>query len=164
MSTTETNKLPLLIDRPLLAIKALSGTSSPVGTVDPGSGTSAVMLVDGAGTGALVETIQLIQRVSGDTTAVNLYLSPSALVLGADAFFFRQAQIAGGGDPGVTLDVGLPHLLAPVPHAGGNAAADDAIPQFQGLRLPKDWALWAAAASATPVATAPLILVTGGYY
>lgn len=165
MASTSTNKAPLLIDRPLLEIKRLDGTSTPAGSVDPGSGTNAVLLVDcTANDGALIEVVQLVQRVAGNTTSVNLYLSTNAGLVGSDAFFLAQTNLSGGGDPGVTVSFPLPELLAPVPHAGGNDAATNAIPQFRGLRLAKGWALWAAANSSTPVANAPNILAMGGYF
>jgi hypothetical protein len=165
MASTSTNKAPLLIDRPLLEIKRLDGTSTPAGSVDPASGTNAALLVDcTANDGALIEVVQLVQRVAGNTTSVNLYLSTNAGLLGADAFFLAQFNLSGGGDPGATAVFPLPSLLAPVPHSGGNDAATDAIPQFSGLRLAKGWALWAACNSSTPVATAPNILVQGGYF
>lgn len=165
MASSSTNKQPLLIDRPLLKIASLVGTLTPAGSVDPGSGTNGVLLVDCTSSdGALVETVQLVQRVAGNTTSVNLYLSTSALSIGADASFLAQANIAGGGDPGTTASFVLPPLLAPVPHAGGNDAASDAIPQFSGLRIANGWALWAACNSATSVANAPNVLVQGGYY
>lgn len=164
MSSGSTNKQPLLMDRGLLAIEATAGTSSPVGSVDPGSGTAAKMLVDATSNdGALLESVRLIQRVSGDTTPINFYLSRSATTL-ESAFFLGQATIVGGGDPGATAELDLPKILAPIPHAGGNNAVSDAIPQFRGLRLAKGWALWCAAASATPVASAPLVMATGGFY
>jgi hypothetical protein len=165
MASTSTNKAPLLIDRPLLEIKRLDGTSTPSGSVDPGSGTNAVLLVDcTANDGALIEAVQLVQRVAGNTTVVNLYLSANAGLLGGDGFFLAQANLSGGGDPGATANFSLPLLLAPAPHAGGNDAATDAIPQFQGLRLARGWALWAACNSSTPVANAPLVLAQGGFY
>ena len=165
MASTSTNKRPLLMDRPLLKLVSLVGTSTPAGSVDPGSGTNAVALVDcTTGDGALVEAVELVQRVAGNTTSVNLYLSPSALSLGSDAVFLAQTNIAGGGDPGVRAAFSLPPLLSPVPHAGGNDAATDDIPQYRGLRIQPGWALWAACNSATPVANAPNILVQGGFY
>jgi hypothetical protein len=165
MASTSTNKAPLLIDRPLLEIKRLDGTSTPAGSVDPASGTNAALLVDcTANDGALIEVVQLVQRVAGNTTSVNLYLSTNPALLGADAFFLAQTNLSGGGDPGATAIFPLPALLAPVPHSGENNTATDLIPQFKGLRLAKGWALWAACNSSTPVANAPNILVQGGYF
>lgn len=165
MASTSTNKTPLLIDRPLLRIKRLDATSTPAGSVDPGSGTNAALLVDcTTGDGALIEDIRLIQRVAGNTTSVNLYLSTSASIVGVEAHFIGQVNIAGGGDPGTVVRFPLPLLLAPVPHAGENNGATDAIPQFAGLRIERGLALWAACNSATPVANAPNILVQGGWY
>ena len=170
MSSSSTNKTPLLMDRPLLAVRRLDATTSPVSTIDPGSSSSGVLLADcTSNDGALIEDVWLIQRVDGNTTAVNLYLSTNALILGsvtldgsAGAWFIGRAQFAGGQPVGAVQPFTLPRLLAPVPHAGDSSAA--AVPQFRGLRLAKGLALWAAVESTSVVPNAPEIAVQGGYY
>lgn len=173
MASTSTNKAPLLEDRPLLEICRLDGTSTPAGSVDPGTGTGGTLLVDcTSNDGAVLHDIWLIQRVAGDTSSVNLYLSSSATVLGTittgqqvDSWFLGQFGFSVGGDPGSTLSFQMPKILAPVPHAGSNVGVNsDEPPQFRGLLLRKGLALWAAVNSATPVAGAPLIAVQGGFF
>ena len=170
MASTSTNKAPLLEDRPLLEICRLDGTSTPAGSVDPGTGTSGTLLVDcTSNDGAVLHDIWLIQRKAGDTSPVNLYLSSSATVLGTittgqqvESWFLGQFGFPVGGDPGSTLSFAMPRILAPVPHAGANVGSE--IPQFRGLLLRKGLALWASVNSATPVANAPLIAVQGGFF
>jgi hypothetical protein len=170
VSSSSTNKQPLLVDRPLLEIRRLDATTATSNDVDPATGTSGVLLVDcTSGDGALIESIWLIQRVAGNATPVNLYLSTSNQLLGsltdggsAGSWFLGQAGFDVGPDPGGTVEFDLPKLLAPVPHAGANA---DASPlQFRGLRLQEGQALWACVASTSAVPGAPLIAAQGGYY
>lgn len=172
MSSSSTNKTPLLMDRPLLVVRRLDATTSPVATIDPGTSSNGVLLVDcTANDGALVEDVWLIQRVDGNTTPVNLYLATNALLLGstttdgsAGAWFVGRANFAGGQPPGSHVSFRLPKILAPVPHAGENNTVSDEIPQFRGLRIAKGLALWAAAESASVVPDAPSIGAQGGYY
>lgn len=171
MASSSTNKQPLLIDRPLLTISRLDNTTSPAGGVDPGTGSSGVLLVDCTGNdGAVIDTVWLIQRVDGNATGVNLYISTSAHGIGvtatgaaANAAFLARQVFATGGHVGDTVEFKLPRLLAPVPHAGVNAA-DGQPPQFRGLYLQKGQALWAAVDSVATVPGAPNIGCQGGFF
>lgn len=170
MASSSTNKQPLLIDRPLLVIAGLKDSTSPASGVEPGTGSNGVLLVDcTANDGAVLDTIWLIQRVDDNATAVNLYLSTSALSLGvtasggaANAHFLGRFGFGATQKVGATVEMVLPKLLAPVPHAGANVSNEP--PQFRGLYIQRGLALWAAAASATAVAEAPNIACQGGYY
>ena len=170
MAASSTNKQPLLIDRPLLEVKRLDATTSPAGTVDPGTGSTGVLLVDcTSNDGAVLDSIWLIQRVASNQAAVNLYISSSGYSLGvtatggsAQAFFLGRAAFAGTAAVGETMEFKLPKLLAQVPHAGGNV--DNGPPQYRGLYLRKGLALWAAVESVTAVAAAPNIGCQGGYF
>lgn len=170
MASSSTNKAPLLIDRPLLEVKRLDATTSPAGTVDPGTGSTGVLLVDCTNNdGAVLDSVWLIQRVASNQTAVNLYISSSGYSLGvtasggsASAFFLARVAFGSTAPVGETIEFKLPKLLAPVPHAGANV--DNNPPQFRGLYLRKGLALWAAAESATAVAAAPNIACQGGYF
>lgn len=170
MSSSSTNKQPLLMDRPLLEVRRLDATSMPVTSVDPATGTSGVLLVDcTSNQGALIESVFLIQRVAGNSVPVNLYLSTSNQLLGsitdggsADSWFLAQTSFEVGPDIGAMIEFTLPHVLAPVPHAGA-ATGSDAI-RFRGLRLAAGQALWACVSSTSAVPGAPLIAAQGGFY
>jgi hypothetical protein len=163
MASTSTNKAPLLIDRPLLSIERLDGTSTPTGSVDPGSGTNARLLVDCTNNdGALIECIALIERLPDAPSVVNLYLSRSSLLVNADAYFLGRVSGYTGSVAGDVALFALLPILAPVPAA--SPAEGTAVPQFQGLRLARGLALWAACDTQTPAAGAPNILVQGGFY
>lgn len=170
MAASSTNKQPLLIDRPLLVVTSLRETTSPASGTEPGTGSNGVLLVDcTANDGAMIDSLWLIQRVAGDTTGVNLYISSSGLSLGvtanggaANAHFLGRFGFGAGEGVGATAEMALPKLLAPVPHAGSTAAGEP--PQFRGLHLQRGLALWAAVNSATAVASAPNIACQGGFY
>lgn len=170
MASSSTNKAPLLIDRPLLVVTGLRETTSPVTGVEPGTGSTGVLLVDcTANDGAMIDSIWLIQRVDDDATAVNLYLSTSASSLGvtasggsAGAQFLGRFGFGATQKVGATVEMKLPRLLAPVPHAGSNI--DNEPPQFRGLCIQRGLALWAAAASPAAVPAAPNIGCQGGFY
>jgi len=170
MAASSTNKQPLLIDRPLLVVASLRETTSPAGGTEPGTGSNGVLLVDcTANDGAAIDSLWLIQRVDNDVTPVNLYVSSSGLSLGvtasgsaANAQFLGRFAFGVLQKVGATVEFALPKLLAPVPHAGSTAAGEP--PQFRGLYLQRGLALWAAASSASAVASAPNIACQGGFY
>ncbi len=166
MASTSTNKAPLLMDRPLLVIAKLDGTSTPPGSVDPGSGTNAKLLVDCTNNdGALIEAIGLIRRTTDTAPAVALYLSTSSLLVNSDALFLGAfAHQETDGEPGEIAFFPLLPLLAPVPHAGFGGPANADTPQFLGLRISRGLALWAACDVQTPATGAPNIIVQGGFH
>lgn len=166
---TSTNKQPLLMDRPLCRVRRLD-QSSTIGSIDPGTGTNGVLLVDCLqNDGALLENIWLIQRVANDRTLVNLYLSTSNVSLGvtasggqADSFFLARTQMPVQAEIGFGQDFRLPRLLAPVAHAGPTGNPE--VPQLRGLRVEKGFALWAACEGPGPHPNAPNIGVMGGLH
>lgn len=168
MNTT-TNKLPLLMDRPYCRVLRLDGTST-VGSIDPGTGTNAVLLLDCTqNDGALVENIWLLQRFADDVTRVNLYLSTSNVSLGvtasggqADSFFMGTAEMPINAEIGNTVDFRLPRVLAPVAHA--SASGNPEVPQLRGLRVEKGYCLWAACDGPGPHPNAPNIGIMGGLH
>lgn len=176
MSTSSTNKQPLLVDRPLLEVVSLTGTTHAPGTTEPAAGTVGVLLVDcTSGDGACIDDIWLVQRRDNDVSSVLLFISTSGQSLGvtasggaAAAAFLGKVAFASGAKAGATISWQPPKLLAPVPHAGGNVGyivnGPTEVPQFRGLLLPKGKALWAAVESATAVANAPNIGCQGGFY
>jgi hypothetical protein len=171
MASSSTNKQPLLIDRPLLVVSRLDNTTSSVTSVDPGTGSNGVLLVDcTANDGAVIDAVWLVQRVDDDASKVNLYISSSAYSLGvtasggpAAAHFIGRFGFAAAAKAGDHIGAKLPKLLAPVPHAGSNGS-DGEPPQYRGLYLQKGQALWAAVNSAAAVAAAPNIACQGGYF
>ena len=171
MSSSSTNKQPLLVDRPLMVVTRLDNSTSPAAGVDPGTGSNGVLLVDcTAGDGAVVDTIYLIQRMDDDATKVNLYISSSAHSLGvtatggsSNAHFIGRFGFAAAQKVGAQAEMKLPKLLAPVPHAGSNGT-DGEPPQYRGLYIQKGQALWAAADSTAAVPGAPNIACQGGYF
>jgi|GEM_PF-1767871 hypothetical protein len=178
MATTSSNKQPLLIDRPLHVVARLDQTSQPAGSVDPGTGTNGVLLVDCTGTsdGAFLDTIFLIQRVSDDESIVNLFFSESNGMLGvvttggqANAWFINTCKFPATTPVGQHVEFELPHVLSPIPHAGANLALQGRSgvsepPRYRGLYVPRGKALWAAVFHPAPVPHAPNIACQGGWY
>lgn len=170
MAASSTNKQPLLVDRPLLAVESLTTSHAPVGALDASTGVAGVLLVDCTqNDGALISDIAAINRVASHTCDIALYLSRSSLTLGVNAASGGFGGLGIGvlkvptGDQGVWTSLALPKLLGPVPHAGGNDA-NGRPPQFRGLPISRGWALWAAVIGTAPDANAPNIACVGGFY
>lgn len=186
MPSSSTNKQPLLVDRPLHAVARLDQTSQPAGSIDPGTGTNGVLLVDctGSSDGAMIDSIFLIQRSSSDESIVNLFFSTSNAMLGttttggqANAWFINTCKFAADTPAGQFIEFALPFVLSPVPHAGqntvtntsplGSRAVGDTYsdpPRFRSLLVPRGLALWAAVFSPAPNPDAPNIACQGGWY
>jgi hypothetical protein len=180
MSSSSTNKSPLLIDRPLHVVARLDQTSQPAGSLDPGTGTNGVLLLDctGSSDGAFIDTIYLIQRVSDDESIVNLFFSESSGILGvtttggqANAWFINTCKFPPTSSAGSFVEFSLPFVLSPVPHAGTMEAVPmsgtvgvQAPPRFRGLYVPRGKALWAAVFAPAPIPEAPNIALQGGWY
>jgi hypothetical protein len=174
MASSSASKQPLLVDRPLHVVARLDQSSQPAGSVDPGTGTNGVLLVDctGSSDGAMLDTIYLIQRSSNDATVVNLFFSTSNQVLGVtttggqtNAWFINTAKFVATAAAGMQAEFVLPYILAPIPHSGGQASASaDIPPRYRGLMIPRGLALWAAAFTPTPNPNAPNIGAQGGWY
>jgi hypothetical protein len=170
MPSSSTNKQPLLIDRPINRIIRLDNTSMPANVVDPGTATNGALLLDcTANDGALLETIQLIQRAPNDTTEIRLFLSTSSLALGtglggavADSQYLASLAFGPDQPVGAIVEFLLPKVLFPIPMAG---ASTDSVPlQYRALRIEKGRALWAAANNTTPSFSVPQIQIQGGFH
>lgn len=170
MSSSSTNKAPLLIDRPFMRVRGLEQSTGLTGTVDPGTSSNGVLLLDCTkNDGACVDSIWLIQRVAGNTATINLYLSSSAVALGtayagskAESYYLGSLVFPSSSAVGATVEFKLPKVLSPVPHAGAQTGGEPL--QFRALLVESGMALWAAAQSAVPVSGAPLIALQGGFY
>jgi len=167
MSSTSTNKQPLLVDRVLHEIVDLAGSTVAQGAgIDITGTNSATIIVDcTTNDGAIIEDIYSIARATATGYKVNLYLSS------ASDYLRQQQSVYLGSLTGSTTVVtktriasgDLPYILAPIPSVA-DAGGEN---RFAAIYIPRGKALWAAveAQSATDQAlTAPLIGVQGGYY
>jgi len=164
MSSSSTNKQPLLDDRPLHTFAILG--SSPC-LSDPANFSSLVpgglsLLVDCSGNdGGVIDSLSIIAN-QATTTAVSVlfYVSGSPTVFGvtgANAALVASAVVQSG-TIGQRTNVSLPPLSIPVPNLGGQATVTEESKKNTGLYIPAGVVLYVGL-SAPILAPTPLTKV-----
>ena len=173
MSSSSTNKQPLLVDRPLHTFAILG--ASPCLT-DPANFSSLVAgglspLVDCSGNdGGVVDSLSIIANQAG-TTAVSVlfYVSSSPTVFGiteANAALVASAAVQSSA-AGERTNVPLPPLSIPVPNLGGQSSVTEVSKKNTGLYVPAGIVLYVGI-SAAILAPTPLtkinVFAQGGLF
>jgi hypothetical protein len=175
VSSTSTNKQPLLIDRPLHEFVSLGPTP---GLIDPLNFASVlsggcVPLVDCISEntdGAMVDSLSVVANQANTTQAwVVFFLSRSPSSLGVNGL--NTAQVASARiasiAAGERVNVPLPALSVPVPSLGGEASPTEESKKNTGLFVPGGRILYVGLSEPlllpTP-ATTINVFAQGGYY
>lgn len=171
MSSTSTNKQPLLVDRPLHEAALIGGVAalSSATNLNTPILSGLTTLVDCSGNdGAVIDSVSVLITESATTQGkILLYLGD-----GTSLFYVADADIPNGNLLGDRINVSLPPLSVPVPHLAGPAATTTAYPsetdkKNTGLLVPSGRQLYvgiAAALSAPSAATRVVVTAQGGYY
>ena len=159
MSSTATNKQPLLIDRPLHVVydldKAITGVASS-GSVNIIGTNTAIACVNAIGTdGAILEDIYCWNR-STTQQWINLYFSSDSDFLRTTAIFIGRFQSSNSAAPSKTDYGDMPNITAPVPQVS--------VAQFKALYVPAGTCLWAARHDTAEVTNGPIVGFQGGWY
>lgn len=175
MSSTSTNKQPLLVDRPLHEMVALGPAPALVDSLNFASVLSSgcVLLVDCLNAnqdGAIVDSLSVIANQANTTQASVLFFlsdSPSSLgINGQNTLQAASAQISSTV-AGERVNVSLPALCVPVPNLGGQTSPTEAAKKNTGLYVPGGKVLYAGLSESlllpTPAATVN-IFAQGGYF
>jgi len=182
MSSTSTNKQPLLVDRPLHEFVVLGPVAALTDPANLGSilGSGCSLLVDCTGSdGAVVDSVSIIANQQ-NTSAVRvlIYLSSSPTALGINSE--NTALVAAGQvvstAPGHRTNISMPSLSVPVPTLQGVFGVLDQNPtpgdaetakKNNGLYVPAGMTLFAglsAAITAPSPATRVNVFAMGGYF
>lgn len=178
MSSSSTNKQPLLIDRPLHAFATLGSTAALSSSTNYNSVVAAgcQTLVDcSSNDGGLIDSISIIATESGTTASVVLIFlssaSSSTAIAASNTVVVASAAI-GSSSAGQRTNITLPPLSVPVPNLASPAATMTAYPtetdkKNTGLLVPAGMVLYAglnAVLSAPSAATRVHVLAQGGLY
>jgi hypothetical protein len=173
VSSSSTNKQPLLVDRPLHAFAVLGpvpclADDSNFATV-LGAGCS--LLVDCSDSdGAVVDSLSIV-ATQANTSQVSalFFLSNAPSVFGITDT--NTALVAGAviqsGAPGIRTNVSLPPLSIPVPNLGAQTALTEFDKKNTGLYVPAGFLLYTGLSNAI-LAPTPLtkvnVFAQGGYF
>ena len=171
MATTSSNKMPLLVDRPLHSFASLGAsagltTSSNFNTPS----TSLTLLVDcSANDGAIIDSISLISNQASLTSVkVIAFLSVAttpAAVTATNTLAVGFATVGSGlGD---RVNMSLPALCVPVPNLGGDTSVNETDKKNTGLYVPSGATLYvgtSAAITAPSAASRVNVFAQGGFF
>lgn len=173
MSSTSTNKQPLLIDRPLHEFVILGPTAALTSATDYSSVLSGgcLPLVDCSDNdGACIDSISLLAPQASMTAVVAiLFLSTSPTVLGISATNTVPVAAAAlaSNAAGDRTNVPLPPLLVPVPSLGGQGSPTETSKKNTGLLLAAGQVLYVGLNTpviAPSAASKVIVTAQGGYY
>jgi hypothetical protein len=173
VSSTSTNKQPLLVDRPLHRWATLGATpaltsSTNFSTIVGGGCVELLNCIDTDG--AVVDSLSIVAMQSGTTPVVVLFfLSSSSTTFGitdANTALVASATV-GSTTAGERTNVSLPPLSIPVPHLGGQASPTETSKKNTGLYVEAGQALYVGLNTAilapTP-ATKITVFAQGGHF
>ena len=173
MSSSSTNKQPLLVDRPLHSFAILGPTSA---LADSSNFSSIVCagcspLVDCLDSdGAVIDSLSIIAN-QANTSAVKViaFLSRSPSSQGISSLntaAIASAEVASTS-AGQRTNISLPPLLVPVPNLGGMAAPNEADKKSTGIYVPSGMVLYVGLSQPillpTPINTIT-VFAQGGFF
>ena len=178
MATSSSNKMPLLVDRPLHSFATVGGAAAltTATNFNTPSGGGCVLLVDCLGNdGAVVDSISIVANEASTTASkVLVFLSvagSAASITSANTVWVASATI-GSTAAGDRTNISLPALSVPVPNLASPAATVAAYPsetdkKNTGLYVPSGATVYvgvSAALTAPSAATRVHIFAQGGFF
>lgn len=173
MSSTSTNKQPLLIDRPLHQFALLGATAaltSSTNFLTIIGGACAELVNCSANDGAVVDSISIIAMQANTTAAsVLVFLSSSSTPFGVtdtNTALVATAAITST-NAGDRTNISLPPLVIPVPSLGAQVSPTETSKKNTGLYVEAGQVLYVGLSTAiiapTP-ATKVAVFAQGGYF
>ena len=151
MATSSSNKMPLLVDRPLHSFATLGGAAALTDATNfnTPNGGGCVLLVDClSNDGAVVDSLSIVANEANTTAStVLIFLSIAA--------------------SGTRTNISLPPLTVPVPNIGGLTSVSETDKKNTGLYVPSGAVLYAgvsAALAAPSSSTRVHVFAQGGFF
>jgi len=178
MASTSSNKMPLLVDRPLHSFASIGGTAALTTAANYNTPASAgcVLLVDcSANDGAVIDSLSIISTEAATSAKVVLaFLSTattSANITVANTVVVASGAI-GTTAAGERVNIALPALTVPVPNLASPAATVAAYPsetdkKNTGLYVPSGALLYVGVSEAltAPASTTRVhVFAQGGFF
>lgn len=170
MATTSSNKMPLLVDRPLHSFATVGGTAclTTATNFNTVTGGGCTLLVDCSGNdGAVIDSISIVANEASTTAStVLVFLSVATAAGGINAS--NTACIAsaaiGSSTAGQRTNITLPALHVPVPSSTGPNELDK---KNTGIYVPSGALIYVgvnAALTAPSAATRVHVFAQGGFF
>ena len=173
MATSSSNKMPLLVDRPLHSFATIGGTAGLTSATDYNTPAPAgyVALVDCSGNdGAVVDSLSIV-ALEASTTARNVLVflstaSTATSITTANSAYVAGATI-GSTARGERTNIPLPPLSVPVPNLGADSSITETDKKNTGLYVPSSALLYVGVdqAIAAPSANTRVhVFAQGGFF
>ena len=173
MATSSSNKMPLLVDRPLHSFATIGGTAGLTSATDYNTPAPAgfVVLVDCSGNdGAVVDSLSIV-ALEASTTARNVLVflstaSTATSITTANSAYVAGATI-GSTARGERTNIPLPPLSVPVPNLGADSSITETDKKNTGLYVPSSALLYVGVdqAIAAPSANTRVhVFAQGGFF
>lgn len=173
MSSTSTNKQPLLADRPLHRFAILGPTAAltTAGNLATIIGGACAPLVDCVSNdGAVLDSISIIaNQASTSSVLVIAFLSSSATPFGITSANTAPvaSAVIGSSAAGERTNIALPPLTVPVPSLGAQVSPSETSKKNTGLYVEAGQVLYvglSAAITQPSPATTVTVFAQGGYF
>ena len=173
MATSSSNKMPLLVDRPLHSFATIGGAAGLTSATNfnTPNGGGCVLLVDCiSNDGAVVDSLSIIaNEASTNSNQVVVFLSVAASassITSANTVCVANATISSSA-AGERTNIPLPPLCIPVPNLGGDSSVNETDKKNTGLYVPSGATLFvgvSAALTAPSTSTRVHVFAQGGFF
>ena len=178
MASTSSNKMPLLVDRPLHSFASIGGTAALTTATNYNTPASAgcVLLVDcSANDGAVIDSLSIVSTEASTSAKVVLAFLSTATT-SANITVANTVAVASGAigttSAGERVNIALPPLSVPVPNLASPAATVAAYPsetdkKNTGLYVPSGALLYVGVTEAltAPASTTRVhVFAQGGFF
>ena len=173
MATSSSNKMPLLVDRPLHSFATLGGAAAltTATNFNTPSGGGCVLLVDClTNDGAVIDSISVIANEASTTAStVLVFLSiaaSAASITSANSVCVASAAISSTA-AGDRTNMPLPPLSIPVPNLGAMTSPSETDKESTGLYVPSGAVIYvgvSAALTAPSSSTRVHCFAQGGFF
>ena len=173
MATSSSNKMPLLVDRPLHSFATIGGAAGLTSATNfnTPNGGGCVLLVDCiSNDGAVVDSLSIIaNEASTNQHQVLVFLSvaaSSSSITSANSVCVASATISSSS-AGERTNIALPPLCIPVPNLGADSSVGETDKKNTGLYVPSGATLFvgvSAALTAPSTSTRVHVFAQGGFF
>ena len=173
MATSSSNKMPLLVDRPMHSYASIGSQAAITDSTDLNTPTGAgcTLIIDcSANDGAIVDSLSIIANEASTTASTVLaFLSVAATkdsISDINTVVVASATI-GSTAKGERTNIPLPPLCVPVPNLGGTTSATETDKKNTGLYIPSGGLLYVGldvALSSPNTDTRVHVFAQGGFF
>lgn len=172
MATTSSNKMPLLVDRPLHSYATVGGTAAlnTAAKFNDLNSAGCNLLIDcTSNDGAVIDSISVIANeasLTAHSVLVFLSVAPSKSSISTINTVCVANAVTGSTTVGERTNIPLPPLTIPVPNLGGTTGVSETDKKNTGLYVPSGAAVYVGVTTAitSPSGAEVHVFAQGGFF